>query len=437
MGLMNFNYKEENEEGKKFQITRGMLILGGIILFVLIIIIITIVSLVNKNKKSRYTMDDFIKLETRMVEEAPIYISQKNIEINDKDLRIDLKELLEENGGSIDSSKLKAAKICEGYVIVSKDEYYASYIKCKDLYTTSGYVSNNDTNKTTSITKNNKDDVKPVINLKGDKEITINEGSKYKEPGFTAVDNKDGDITSKVKIKGKPNAKVPGEYTILYIVRDKMGNLAEERRKIIVLKKPVTNKQPEITTTPPTTPRNTTPAPRPPQTTSRRTTTRYIGNPQINLYGSSTIYFNVGGWYSEPGYNAKDSVGNDITGSVRITNNINKNAPGTYYITYSVRDSYGKSASKTRTVIVKANEVPLKGLTLSPNVKDINVGQSFNLTVYYSPSNATNKNLSWSSSNPSVASVSGGRVTGHRKGTAIIYATGSNGIKAEARVNVR
>ena len=50
--------------------------------------------------------------------------------------------------------------------------------------------------------KQNKIEI-PKITLSGKNIITIYEGNNYKEPGYKATDPSDGDITNKVKIKGK------------------------------------------------------------------------------------------------------------------------------------------------------------------------------------------------------------------------------------------
>ena len=39
----------------------------------------------------------------------------------------------------------------------------------------------------------------PVIELSGDSEMTIEAGTQYEEPGFSADDNYDGDLTEKVE----------------------------------------------------------------------------------------------------------------------------------------------------------------------------------------------------------------------------------------------
>ena len=427
-----YSQEYENDEKKKFQITRGMVILAAIILVVIIIIIIIVVSVIN-SKKPEYETSDFIKLESRMEEEAPIYLSQNNIELTEEEVKIDLKKLLVENGGSIDSSKTKAAKICNGYVIAVKNETesYDAYISCSDMYQTEGYVTN-DSAATTKKPTTKKDTEKPVITIIGEKEITINQGSGYNDEGAKAMDNVDGDITASIKVENKVDTSKVGVYLVVYSVSDKAGNKAEASRKVTVVSAPTTTTQ--VTTKKTTTKSKVT-------TTKRQnvvTTTRRITTPPtITLKGSTIIEINQGTRYSDPGYSAVDSLGNDITSRVNVSGSVNINNPGTYTINYFVTDAYGNSNSKIRTVRVKSTSVAVQGITLSQNNVSLSVGQSKTLTVYFSPSNATNKSVSWSSSNPSVADVQNGTITGRSKGSATITATSSNGKNASAIVTVK
>ena len=67
--------------------------------------------------------------------------------------------------------------------------------------------------------------------------------------------------------------------------------------------------------------------------------------------------------------------------------------------------------------------VPVIGVQVLPSDARISVGGEVVLTATVLPANATNRNVSWISSNPSVASVSSmGRVTGVRDGQAVITA---------------
>jgi hypothetical protein len=83
--------------------------------------------------------------------------------------------------------------------------------------------------------------------------------------------------------------------------------------------------------------------------------------------------------------------------------------------------------------------VPVTGIAVSPSTATIEVGNTVQLTATVSPSNATNKGVTWSSSNGSVASVnSSGLVTGNAVGQAIITATTADGgLTASATINVQ
>ena len=68
-------------------------------------------------------------------------------------------------------------------------------------------------------------------------------------------------------------------------------------------------------------------------------------------------------------------------------------------------------------------DIPVTSVSLSPTSMALEVGQTGNITATVSPSNATDKSVTWSSSNGSVATVSGGKVTAVAEGSATITAT--------------
>lgn len=79
-----------------------------------------------------------------------------------------------------------------------------------------------------------KDLTGPKIELVGDGnyEVTIN--TEYVEPGYKALDNKDGDLTDKVKIVNNIDITTLGDYTIDYEVTDNAGNNSKVTRKVKV-----------------------------------------------------------------------------------------------------------------------------------------------------------------------------------------------------------
>ena len=247
-----------------------------------------------------------------------------------------------------------------------------------------------------------------------------------------------------IKITGKVDTSKTGTYVLTYSVSDKAGNKNSKTRKVIVAESKntttttTTTKRPDTTTNKPVTTKTT----RRPNTTNatRRITTtirRVPANPPvITLKGQRSITLNVGTSYKEPGYSANDGFGNDITSMVKVTTNVNTNSAGTYYVNYAVTDSYGLSTAVKRIVTVKSTYVKVTGIRLVPNAITIKKGSQKSLSVSYTPSNATNKSVSWSSSNSSVATVSGGIITAKKRGTTIITAKSSDGPVASTRVTV-
>ena len=78
----------------------------------------------------------------------------------------------------------------------------------------------------------------PVLTLNGETQITVLAGTGYSEPGYTATDNCDGDITGKVAITGGVDIYMPGTYTVTYTVADSYNNTVSAVRTITVVPQP-------------------------------------------------------------------------------------------------------------------------------------------------------------------------------------------------------
>ena len=92
--------------------------------------------------------------------------------------------------------------------------------------------------------------------------------------------------------------------------------------------------------------------------------------PTITLNGEAHITLNVGETYKEEGAIAKDDKDGDISSKISISGTVNTSKAGKYTITYSVKNSSGKTATKTRTITVKAKEqekTPEKNNTTKEN----------------------------------------------------------------------
>ncbi|MBR7006123.1 MAG: Ig-like domain-containing protein [Candidatus Methanomethylophilaceae archaeon] len=83
-------------------------------------------------------------------------------------------------------------------------------------------------------------------------------------------------------------------------------------------------------------------------------------------------------------------------------------------------------------------DVSVTGITLNKTTVTLKPGASETITATVLPSNATNKNVTWSTSAPGVATVSGGRIIAVADGTATITAkTADGGLTANCIVTVK
>jgi len=93
------------------------------------------------------------------------------------------------------------------------------------------------------------DTVPPTISLVGEAAIQLAEGATFTDPGATASDTVDGDITSKITVTGSVNAAVAGLYTLTYNVTDGGGNEAHVSRVVTVIPPPSSPVAPVVTDT--------------------------------------------------------------------------------------------------------------------------------------------------------------------------------------------
>ena len=83
-----------------------------------------------------------------------------------------------------------------------------------------------------TIQTQNFDTNPPVITLNGDSQITIQQYETYTDPGATALDDIDGELS--VTTSGTVDTNLAGTYVITYTATDSAGNTAQENRTVIV-----------------------------------------------------------------------------------------------------------------------------------------------------------------------------------------------------------
>lgn len=143
-----------------------------------------------------------------------------------------------------------------------------------------------------------------------------------------------------------------------------------------------------------------------------------------NGYGQS--------WYVEDAGDGYVYIRNLWGYYLDVANGVNAN--GTNVNTWHFN---GSDAQKWK--FVKYTKTDVTGVSVSPSSKTAEPDETFTLTATVSPSNATDKSVSWSSSNTNVATVdNNGKVTAKSAGTATITVkTADGGKTASCAVTVK
>jgi surface protein len=89
------------------------------------------------------------------------------------------------------------------------------------------------TTRTVNIVAPQADTTPPVISLNGDNPMTVIVGNTYVEPGATATDDVDGDVS--VTITGTVDTNTADSYTLTYSATDNAGNPAIATRTVNVV----------------------------------------------------------------------------------------------------------------------------------------------------------------------------------------------------------
>lgn len=102
--------------------------------------------------------------------------------------------------------------------------------------------------------------------------------------------------------------------------------------------------------------------------------------------------------------------------------------------TITATTANGKSA----TCVVTVQAIAVTGVSLDKTSATIKIGSSTTLKATVTPDNATNKEVTWSSSDATIAAVTNGTVSGLKEGTATITVTTKDGgYKAQCTVTVQ
>ena len=131
--------------------------------------------------------------------------------------------------------------------------------------------------------------------------------------------------------------------------------------------------------------------------------------------------------------NGKYSTGKQLIGMyLGYFYNASSDSSSSRYFEYSLKKNdtvYKISASG---IVEMLQDIKVQSIELNKTKITLKVGESETLIATVKPSDATNKKLSWSSSNTDIAKVVNGKVTAVKKGTVVVTATSTDGSNKRA-----
>ncbi|MCC6144074.1 MAG: DUF5011 domain-containing protein, partial [Candidatus Hydrogenedentes bacterium] len=157
------------------------------------------------------------------------------------------------------------------------------------------------------------DTTPPVLGLLGGSTVVVECGGAYLEPGFTATDSCEGNLSGSVAVNGSADLNTPGDYTLTYTATDGAGNTTQVQRTVAV---------------------------------------RDRAAPVLTLLGAATVTLECGGAFNEPGFTAMDACAGDLTAQVQVGGALDIHRTGDYPRQYTVTDAAGNQATASRTIKV-------------------------------------------------------------------------------------
>ncbi|MDC0264697.1 DUF5011 domain-containing protein, partial [Verrucomicrobia bacterium] len=155
----------------------------------------------------------------------------------------------------------------------------------------------------------------PLLTLIGEDRMDIFTGDEFDDPGATAVDDIDGELT--VQREGTVNVNTPGYYYLTYFANDSSGNAADPRIRIVNVLEPKDSTA-----------------------------------PVISLFGKAYDQISQGAEFEDPGAEALDMEDGQV--DIFVIGKVDTSVIKTYVLTYTAVDKSGNQAQpKTRIVTVQ------------------------------------------------------------------------------------
>ncbi|MCC6621346.1 MAG: DUF5011 domain-containing protein [Deltaproteobacteria bacterium] len=154
----------------------------------------------------------------------------------------------------------------------------------------------------------------PVLTLTGGSAVVAECGLAFTDPGASAIDACEGDVSGTLQISGAVDTSAKGARTRTYSASDSRGNISEVTRSI------------EVTDT---------------------------LAPVITILGSNPLPHQCGAAWSDPGATASDACDGDLTAAITADTDVHTGDPtAASSVTYRVKDAHDHETVRTRDVDV-------------------------------------------------------------------------------------
>jgi hypothetical protein len=183
------------------------------------------------------------------------------------------------------------------------------------------------------------DSIPPVITLIGADTVYHCLDSIYIDPGATASDNSDPNVTANIMVTGNVNTAALGTYLITYNVMDSSGNPATPVHRVVIVID--------------------------------------CESPVISLIGGDTITICKDSAFTDPGATVTDN--HDTNLMFNVSGTVDIHTIGIYFLTYNATDAAGNAANPVQRAVRVIN------CALGVNVPE-GIGS---LNVYPNPANRT------------------------------------------------
>lgn len=233
------------------------------------------------------------------------------------------------------------------------------------------------------------DTIAPVITLLGDNPFDVFLGATYSDPGATAIDDIDGNISDQIAIDTTAiNTTQEGSFEIGYSVTDDDENTANAVRTVNIVRDSSGNQPPiSVNDTASTEINEAIPV-----MVLQNDTDVDSEITELVIVGVGSVEPSDAGTVAFEGQTVTFTPAKDFTGDATFSYTINDG------------NTWNEASAQVKVSVVETSIQPT-GISVTPETAEIVVGSTLQLKENITPVDATNQQVTWSSDNTEVGTI--------------------------------